>query len=153
MGAYILTSDGAAVATAVEPWVYDPQQGAWSSPGQTVLDPARVLVPAPAYRTQVSVVEYYGLFRPDEEALIRITASEPVTAADLRAADATERARLMRVASLAVMLRRTDALAPTAVIDLADHQVQDGLGLLREMELLADGRPDEIKRGVPATAA
>ncbi|WP_375455643.1 hypothetical protein [uncultured Methylobacterium sp.] len=152
MSAYLLKDGDQEVASSSTPWVYVEADKMWNSGGQSVIDAAHDFRHV-TMRTQVSVVEYYGLFRPDEEALIRITAGETVTAADLRAADATERARLMMVASLAVMLRRTDALAPTAVIDLADHQVEDGLGLLRQMELLADGRPDEIKRGVPATAA
>jgi len=123
--------------------------GVWTAPIEPAPPPVEPAPPA-SYRTRVSRNEYYGLFRPDEEALIRIVASEPVTAADLKAADAAERTRLMRVASLAVMLRRTDALTPDSVIDLADHQVEAGLDLIAAMDLLGDGRPAEIKRGVPA---
>ena len=102
----------------------------------------------PARRTAVTRTEYYGLFTPPEEAMIRIVAGEQVTAAALAAADATETQRLLAVASLAVMLRRTDALAPAQTIDLANPQVQAGLDLLVTMGLISAERRDEIAAGV-----
>lgn len=100
------------------------------------------------YRKVLTRTEYYGQFTAPEEAVIRITASEPVTAAALAAADEAEQARLLAVASLAVMLRRTDAMAPDGKIELGNPQVQAGLDLLVTMGLLTQARRDEIALGV-----
>jgi hypothetical protein len=99
-------------------------------------------------RTIVTRTEYYGLFTPTEEALIRIAAAETVNAADLQAADEAEKQRLLGVASLAVMLKRTDSLAPSDTIDLANPQTQAGLGLLVAMNLLTQARKEEIELGI-----
>jgi hypothetical protein len=104
----------------------------------------------PQFRTIVSRAEYFGLFRPDEEAMIRLTAAEPITLADLSGASGAAKARLMRVAALAVMLRRTDALDGAARIDLANAQVQAGLDLLVALGLITPERRAEIARGVAA---
>lgn len=105
--------------------------------------------PAPAaLRTAVSRTEYYGQFSAMEEAMIRIAGSEEVTSAKLAAANTAEKQRLMGVAALQVMLRRTDALAPIDMIDLASPQVQQGLGLLVQMGLITAGRKTEIEQGV-----
>jgi hypothetical protein len=103
----------------------------------------------PQFRTTVSRAEYYGLFRPDEEAMIRLTAAEPITLAAINAASGADKLRLMRVASLAVMLGRTDALDGAARIDLANAQVQAGLDLLVALGLINNTRKTEILRGVP----
>jgi hypothetical protein len=104
--------------------------------------------PDPVFRKQVSRTEYYGLFTPTEEAMIRLAASEEVTAALVGAADEAEQARLMGIASLAVMLRRTDALGPDDTIDLASAQVIGGLDLLAAAGLLTSERKDEILAGI-----
>lgn len=104
--------------------------------------------PEPVFRKQVSRTEYYGLFTPTEEAMIRLAASEEVTPALVAAADSTEQARLMGVASLAVMLRRTDALGSGDTIDLAAVQVIDGLNLLVSAGLLTAERKDQILAGI-----
>lgn len=131
-------------------YAYDGKR--WTAPAAPAA-PVAPPPPEPVYRTLVTRVEYYGLFYPDEEAMIRIVAAELVTLTDLKTADAAEKARLMAVASLAVMIRRTDALAPTGTIDLADHQVEAGLDLLVAMELLrSPDRAPEIRRGVPDTS-
>jgi hypothetical protein len=112
----------------------------------SLLDP-----PAPVpNRTKVSRTEYYGQFTAPEEAMIRIAASEDVTLAKLAAANAAEKQRLMGVAALQVMLRRTDALAPTDTIDLANAQVKEGLGLLVAMSLLTSARKTAIEAGIAA---
>ncbi|MCZ4273290.1 hypothetical protein [Maritalea porphyrae] len=104
--------------------------------------------PEPVLRKKVSRTEYYGLFTPTEEAMIRLAASEEVTPALIGAADEAEKARLMGVASLAVMLRRTDALGPDDTIDLASAQVIGGLDLLAAAGLLAADRKDQILAGI-----
>jgi hypothetical protein len=104
--------------------------------------------PGPQHRTLVTRTEYYGLFSPVEEAMIRLTAAEPVTIAAIGAATGAEKQRLVGIASLAVMLSRTDALGPAGTIDLANHQVQQGLDLLAGLGLLTTERAAEIKLGV-----
>ena len=99
-------------------------------------------------RQQVSRTEYYGLFTPAEEAAIRVAASEPVTPALLSVADDAESARLMGVASLAVMLRRIDQLGPDDRVDLTNPQVIAGLDLAVTAQRITAARRDEILLGV-----
>lgn len=116
--------------------------------GATWTHPAPASPVPPARRTLVTRTEYYGLFTPPEEAMIRIVAREEVTPALLAAADAAEKQRLMAVASLQVMLSRTDALPAANTIDLANHQVGQGLDLLVTMNLLTAARRAEIVLGI-----
>ncbi|WP_416369727.1 hypothetical protein [Tritonibacter mobilis] len=119
-------------------WVAPPEPGPSNEPNSGQM------------RTSVTRTEYYGLFTPDEEAMIRIAASEQVTSDKLNAADAAEKARLMGVAKLAVMLQRIDALAPTGNVDLGNPQIQAGLDLLVAAGLLTPERKAEIQQGVEA---
>jgi hypothetical protein len=122
----------------------------WVAPPEPEPAPEPV-APSPApNRTKVSRTEYYGQFTAPEEAMIRIAASEDVTLAKLGAAAPAERQRLMGVAALQVMLRRTDALGPTDTIELASSQVKEGLGLLVAMSLLTSARKTEIEAGIKA---
>jgi hypothetical protein len=126
--------------------------GVWVAPPEPEPQPEpEPAAPAPApNRTKVSRTEYYGQFTAPEEAMIRIAAGEDVTVAKLGAANAAEKQRLMAVAALQVMLRRTDALAPTDTIELASSQVKEGLGLLVAMSLLTNARKTEIEAGIKA---
>ena len=124
--------------------VYDPETGTFAAP-VVEAPPA----PAQQWRTTVSRAEYYGLFTPTEEAMIRLTADETITLKAIKDAIGPEKVRLTRVASLAVMLKRTDALDSSARIDLANAQVQAGLDLLVALELITPARKAEILRGIP----
>ena len=138
-------------ATAGMVYRAEKRNGVWVAPPAP--EPAPEPEPAPvirARRTKVNRTEYYGLFTAPEEAMIRIAAGEDVTVAKLGAANAAEKQRLMAIASLSVMLRRTDALGPTDTIDLANTQVIEGLGLLVAMGLLTSARKSEIETGVLA---
>ena len=127
------------------------RNGVWVAPPEPEPQPEPEPAPViPARRTKVNRTEYYGLFTAPEEAMIRIAAGEDVTVAKLGAANAAEKQRLMAVASLSVMLRRTDALGPTDTIDLTNTQVIEGLGLLVAMGLLTSARKSEIETGVLA---
>lgn len=112
----------------------------------------RYMVPKPApqpNRTALTRTEYYGQFTAIEEAMIRIAADEPVTATAVQAATGAEKQRLIGVAALKVMLRRIDALAPSDRVDVADPQVQQGLGLLVSLGLMTQERVAEIMQGIP----
>lgn len=122
----------------------------WTHPEQ--VEPEPELEPSVAYRTLVTRTEYYGLFEPLEEAMIRMTAAEPVTMAAINAAEPAEKQRLLGIAGLAVMLSRTDALGPAGSIDLANHQVTQGLDLLVGLGLLTQDRRNEIAQGVAQVA-
>lgn len=119
---------------------------------KTVYNPPAPPALTDGRRTAMTRTEYYGMFTPVEEALIRIAARETVTPAALQQAanDPAETQRLMAVATLQVMLSRTDALTSTDTIDLANPQVQQGLGLLVAMGLLTAERKTEIEAGLPA---
>lgn len=122
--------------------------GVWVAPPSPEPAPEPVEPPPAPNRTKVSRTEYYGMFTAPEEAMIRIAASEDVTLAKLGAAAPAEKQRLMAVAALQVMLRRTDALSPTDTIELASSQVKEGLGLLVAMSLLTNARKTEIEAGI-----
>jgi hypothetical protein len=120
-------------------WLRD-EGGNWAAPTPPALVENR--------RKVVTRTEYYGMFTATEEALIRLAATEEVTPAAVAAANASEKNRLMSVASLAVMLNRTDAIGAHNTIDLANPQTQAGLGLLVAMNLLTQARKEEIELGI-----
>ena len=138
-------------ATAGMVYRAEKRNGAWVAPPEP--DPAPEPAPGPvepARRTKVNRTEYYGLFMAIEEAMIRIAASEEITPAKLASANNAEKQRLMGIAALQVMLRRTDALSPTDTLELTNPQVQEGLGLLVTMGLLTAERKAAIEAGVMA---
>lgn len=133
---------------SLEPWRSAADAEAFAASIATDARYMQLKPPPAARRTLVTRTEYYGFFPPVTEAMIRIAASEEVTAAKLAAANAAEKQRLMKVAALAVMVRRIDALEPTATIDLLSTQLQQGLGLLIEMGFITEAEKAEIQQGV-----
>ncbi len=123
--------------------VYDAATGTFADP---VVEPPPE--PEPKFRTSISRAEYYGLFTPTEEAMIRLTAGENITLEAIGAATGAEKTRLIRVASLAVMLKRTDALDSTARFSLTNPQVAAGLDLLVALGLITGARKTEILKGI-----
>lgn len=124
--------------------VYDQETGAFTTP--VFVPPS---APEQRWRTVVSRAEYYGLFTPVEEAMIRMTADQTITRAQVDAATGAAKQALLGVAAMAVMLRRTDALEPSATFDLATPQVGQGLDLLVTLGLITGKRKTEILKGVP----
>jgi hypothetical protein len=124
------------------------RDGAWVPPPSPEPDPEPQPA-APKFRTTVSRAEYYGLFTPVEEAMIRLTAATPVTLESLTAATGAEKQKLIAVSALKVMLSRTDALDSDKAFDLASAQVGEGLNLLVTLGLLSVDRKVEILKGVP----
>lgn len=101
----------------------------WTHPAPVA--PVEVTPAAPAKRTVVTPVEYFGLFSPLEEYAIRDAAKGDSDDAKI----------------LSIFLSRLDHPSLTSV-DLTSPQVQAGLGLLVKMGKIDNDRKATISEGV-----
>ncbi|MEM7295309.1 MAG: hypothetical protein AAF330_01585 [Pseudomonadota bacterium] len=153
---YLLMNGEDQLAQSETEIAYSEELRGWQVGRDVIADAERAFTvttqAANGYRTTITKMEYFGLLEPQEEALIRITASEDVTPERLAAAKEQGGAvlqGLMAVASLAVMIGRIEALGPNDTFDLNAYQSQKGLDLLAAMNLITPERRAEIALGVP----